>query len=1208
MTKCNLYSIQGGSRTILAWLLSAMLLLTGLTSCVKEDPSACPPGMGDFYLSMSVAPQSTFRQGEVPLSELQEKLKNAENKVKSVRVLVFDHATGACLVNQILGGYTQPKDNTTAWSHPVLIPGNVQSFDFYFVANEASKTYNLTTALQGVTEREQLYSLSGLTQIPWQPEFLPKLAEGGGEDDLIPMTAVCPNVSIDAIKQMLGKGTERDPYRFLAESGKRTPVLLTRVLARVDIKIPSVMVNSTPGDRTTDEVLALSYIDKFEMSLVNVPRYFSLFASRYYNANQWTTTIYNPISSNFYQDPRGGYGCYYVERNKDKVQRNMASTDGAGGAIGWLECSDFYTTLYVPEFIRQTSADAGLTPDQLAAMQLRLTFQVNDWDPKHRNGYQVTRHPLVDKFDDRTTEEAGQLAAQNAGVSTYSVIRNTWYQIKITQREFEYSCLDADTLYPTYVSYAMKRYRYITLSLLLLLLSLSSLSAQKDYQLKEKSFKYLIGVKTTPSYCQNYGTMEIRLLDVNPDAPLHLSQIGKVEYDVRAQDVIDLYGKPVTPNPSLIIAPTNGEPIDNRLFDFRNIYVHLNNPLTDRIDLGFDAYLSPAYHTYLFTTKGYDNKSLNALAGMRVTLVRAPEGYEEFQKSREDYYYRKPDPTKTDDERFGGGMIRLGETIELSSTFTNANTRENLYPFRFLYIEGKKGQRVVYPYNNENGTRNLKSIITEDKAKLKYMSEHLMPKGVYRFKFEHPCQPGESFYINIDMTEPPLEPKLTKPLEPVVDYVSCDETWVYPFADGRLDYGVDENGRPRNLVFYVTGLPKGDSRYLYFFPFDSKGNPIDHTKFYIPLKNIDLDPANPKINLRYFYLQSTYQWIIYDKRSSNSVYSVGVDQFVKNELQGGNNSDYNKLPNPSYIPTNDIYDWGKDGTNGDWREWPYLPWVSVDVPINVTKVIPSYSRPTYVGYRCSKETGYMEFKFINIPTRKGSVVLKDGKTVIKSEDLSKLTDLMVRWDLAGDLKNEYTLEITTSPCPGAQDMPTEKLTVKLIDITEGIEVTFSPRRGLCPGETVTLTASNLGIPNENYTWKITKPDGSSVSRTGRIVSCDVVAPCVINDEVQYNSYTLTVSGTKCGSTPPQEGIIPVSPDELWWMPDLNGQGSGTLPGGPDEDDKPIDPNPGGTTTTTVGPEYYNWHNPDNWAFLYKGKFYPAKAVPSGCTNTYRAAV
>ena len=439
MTKCNLYSIQGGPRTILAWLLSAMLLLAGLTSCVHEDPSACPPEVegGDFYLSMSVAPQSTFRQGEVPLPELQEKLKNAENKVKSVRVLIFDHATGKCLVNQVLGGYTQPKDNTTAWSYPVLIPGSVKSFDFYFVANEASKTYNLTTALQGVTERGQLYTLPGLTKIPWQPEFLPKLAEGGAEEDLIPMTAICPNVSIDAIKQMLGKGTEPDPYRFLATPTERHPVRLTRVLARIDITMPDMIANSVLGDPTSDQMLVLDYIEDFEMALYNVPRYFALFASRYYDENQWTTTLYNPISSNYYRDPQGGQDCYYIERDKNKVQRNMASTASAGHAIGELSLSDYYTTIYVPEFIRPTSADAGLTTDQLAAMQLRLTFQVNEWDPKHRTGYQVGRHPLKDKFDDRKTEETGQLAANNAGVSEYSVIRNTWYQIKITQQDFE---------------------------------------------------------------------------------------------------------------------------------------------------------------------------------------------------------------------------------------------------------------------------------------------------------------------------------------------------------------------------------------------------------------------------------------------------------------------------------------------------------------------------------------------------------------------------------------------------------------------------------------------------------------------------------------------------------------------------------------------------------------------------------------------------
>lgn len=437
MTKCNLYSIQGGPRTILAWLLSTMLLLAALTSCVHEDPSACPPEQGDFYLSMSLAPQSTFRQGEVPLAELQKKLKNAEDMIKSVRVLIFDHATGKCLVNQVLGGYDQPDNNTDPWSHPVLIPGDVKSFDFYFVANEASKTYNLTTALQGVSERGQLYTLPELTKIPWQPEFMPKLAEGGsGEDDLIPMTAICPNVSLADIKQMLGQGTKEDPYRFLAKNGKRRPVRLTRVLARVDITMPDMIANKVLGDPKSDQVLVLDYIDDFEMALYNVPRYFSLFASRYYDENQWTPSLYSPISNNYYTNPQDGQDCYYIERDKDKVQRNMASTVNTGQAIGDIRTSDYYTTIYVPEFIRPTSADAGLTSDQLAAMQLRLTFKVNDWDPKNRSGYQFGRHPIVDRFDDRVSEETGQLAANNAGVSTYSVIRNTWYQIKITQQDF----------------------------------------------------------------------------------------------------------------------------------------------------------------------------------------------------------------------------------------------------------------------------------------------------------------------------------------------------------------------------------------------------------------------------------------------------------------------------------------------------------------------------------------------------------------------------------------------------------------------------------------------------------------------------------------------------------------------------------------------------------------------------------------------------
>ncbi len=118
-----------------------------------------------------------------------------------------------------------------------------------------------------------------------------------------------------------------------------------------------------------------------------------------------------------------------------------------------------------------------------------------------------------------------------------------------------------------------------------------------------------------------------------------------------------------------------------------------------------------------------------------------------------------------------------------------------------------------------------------------------------------------------------------------------------------------------------------------------------------------------------------------------------------------------------------------------------------------------------------------------------------------------------------------------------------------------------------------------------------------MSRTGRIVSCDVVAPRVVGNEVRYNKYELSVSGTKCGSTQTQTGIIPVSPDELWWKPDLNGEGHATVPGGTGPEKEPTDP-------PHSDAKYYDWHNPDNWAFLYKGKFYPAKAVPTRCTNVH----
>ena len=663
----------------------------------------------------------------------------------------------------------------------------------------------------------------------------------------------------------------------------------------------------------------------------------------------------------------------------------------------------------------------------------------------------------------------------------------------------------------------------------------------------------------------------------------------------------DLYGKPITPKPSLILAPTNKKPTENRLYDFSSIYAHLPQPMSNRIDLGtLIAYLSPGYHTYLFTFGG---NSLNAMAGMEITLVQAPEGYEDYRRACESYYFRTPDSTNTKNP-YGGGMIGLGEKIKMSNTFTGpggGGNPEYFFPFRFIYKIGKDGERVVYPYeNNYSQPSALKAVITKDPEKDAYLEKHPMPRGIYRLKFEHPCQPGESFYINLDMNVPDFNPELTELINPVVDRTSCDEVRVYPFADGRLDYGIDKKtGKPRNVVFLVSGLPGGKSKRFYFYPYDREGNQLDHTKFYIPIKNVDLPVT---LNFRYFYPLPSWQWIDYDcNRWTHKVDSVGVNQFVRGELERGNvGNGYYKLPLVGYDPTNDQDDWGEDGFS--WNAWWAWPWddstIDVNVPIKREELTPSYARPTYVGYRCSKETGYMEFKLINIPNKVGTVVLKDGDKVIISSNIEDLPeDLMVKWELnaesGSELKNEYKLEIKTSLC-GETNMQTEKFTVKLEDISEGIAVTVSPQGAHCPGDMVTLTATNLGVPDSAYQWTFDNGDTDS----GRTIRRKVSAPRVVDGKAHYESYTLTVNGTRCG-TNTSKGTISVSSDELWWMPDLTGEGHGTVTPGPDEDDKPTDPNPSSSDA-----KYYDWHNPDNWVFLHDGKFYPAKAVPTRCTNVH----
>lgn len=692
-------------------------------------------------------------------------------------------------------------------------------------------------------------------------------------------------------------------------------------------------------------------------------------------------------------------------------------------------------------------------------------------------------------------------------------------------------------------------------------------------------------------------------------------------------DVTDLYGNPVTPKPSMILEPNNDQkPIANRLYDFNEIYGRLDQPVVDRMASGLE-YLGPVWHTYIATFGG---QSLNALAGMEVTLVEAPDGYEDFQRTREAYYYKKLNPSNANS--YGGGMIRLGETVKISKEFTGTGGSmlpDEFYPFSFLYKNGEHGERVVYPYNNGRELADvLPDIRVRNEDLERYMSQHPMPRGIYRFKFEHPCQPGDFFYLDFDINNSNFAPKITELLNPLVDYASCDEVRIYPFADGRLDYGVDEQGNPRNLAFEVTGLPDGKSKTFYFFPFNEVGwnkNPVDHTKFYIPIKHVDL-PRNIKFSYR--YLMPTYQWLIWSKPTATSVDPTGRDCFAEGEINRDSRFVSYRLPKlTEYNPDNDQEDWGQDGMRlgSGWKVMPYDPSVSVDVSLPKDAPNPSYLRYSYVGYRCSDETGYMEFKLINIPNKTGTVILRDPSTgeVVAQSDIQSLTDLVVRWNLnrasTAPLKDKYRLEISTTSCDDPGKQQTDFFDVELINVSQGVKITIYPQGPLCAGDLVTLTATDLGVPDENYKWIIRtrefdKNTGKFNVKTrsfrGRTIQHTVAAPDRVGQvRVEHDQYTLTVSGTKCG-TSTTTGLLSISSDEMWWMPryKLINREKGayfditvhTV------NLKPYDPNgsiivPAGTLAER---ETYDWNNPDNWVLLRDGKFYAANAVPAPCTRVH----
>lgn len=180
-----------------------------------------------------------------------------EDRVGTVRLLAFLRATGEMKHNQL---YNLAQLNNT----PVAMkPG---TYDFYFVANEAP---TMTTALNAVRNRDDLYQTDVLTQIPYGD-----VATKPGANAFL-MTAIVENQTVNT--------------GHLRNNPLRLSVNLIRVLAKVTLTVRRYdKKNNREGQTEQNQDLRLKSI-----VVNNIPSTYSLFPPRAAYAGTMKTASQN---------------------------------------------------------------------------------------------------------------------------------------------------------------------------------------------------------------------------------------------------------------------------------------------------------------------------------------------------------------------------------------------------------------------------------------------------------------------------------------------------------------------------------------------------------------------------------------------------------------------------------------------------------------------------------------------------------------------------------------------------------------------------------------------------------------------------------------------------------------------------------------------------------------------------------------------------
>ena len=411
----NCISYIGVNCRFMVLLLAFTAVLFGCKDELnREEP--LPEAATDVYLAFN----SSTRSGSINT--------NAEDRVKEIRLLIFDSQSGAVLYNKkhpVSDFTNQPA--TGAWRNPFKI--TIGKRDFYFVANETTADWNLSTALNGVSTRNDLFTLPALTKITCPVDFKPT-DEAGNRAFL--MTAAYRNIDV------VSGGSLTNPLHFIADGDEEVDLLRTFAKVRLTIQNSVYRDNATGKDRFELRSTLLG------LYLNTIPTYFALFQSPVFTGTTlYTQNLYNPFTV-----VGGNARDMAIENNRLDLQRNEIPYTAPTPAppAGTIYKRDYQVTLYVPELLRPSNASE--TGDGLAfADATTLKFDFDVIDDKLSSIYNVNGlyHSSGSKFP----------IPNSTDFSKYSVLRNNYYDITAKERDYklmlEFTVKDWDDVAKEYV-------------------------------------------------------------------------------------------------------------------------------------------------------------------------------------------------------------------------------------------------------------------------------------------------------------------------------------------------------------------------------------------------------------------------------------------------------------------------------------------------------------------------------------------------------------------------------------------------------------------------------------------------------------------------------------------------------------------------------------------------------------------------------------